>query len=271
LSGIGKAFQPHVDELAERLVSAEKLSFSHFSDLVEREFVHFCKVLGSVDPFASGSWERAQSEFNGPNCTNLNSLLVRLVSTKGSNRNFGRQRKEIKLRKVAFVLLQLGKLRSEQFSGFAIKFATYLHFRGVPDAVSLVELQFGLTVDPNTRRNALDLWRQNNAATPIDALFLNHPDRVAFVGDNVNVFIGVRDIAAGVHSKQLNMFATAVWLRSLPSSNLSKISMTPTPFSARMLRPDAAGYARVRALVGWALEFYHLQFFRSRVLATASA
>lgn len=63
------------------------------------------------------------------------SLLRRLVSPKGSERNFARQSSPIKLRKVGFVLLQLGKLHSERFNGFALKWSTYLHFRGVADEV----------------------------------------------------------------------------------------------------------------------------------------
>jgi hypothetical protein len=135
LSGIGQAMEPVLISMEQRLLRVSVESFSRFSGVVESEFVFFCKALSDIAPFDRGSWEQAQNVLNSDQCKNLRELLRGLVSSKGSHRNFARQSAPIKLRKVGFVLLQLGKLRSERFSGFAIKMTTYLHFRGVPDDV----------------------------------------------------------------------------------------------------------------------------------------
>jgi hypothetical protein len=254
LSGIGQAMQAHLDGLAKESACISTKTFAGFSSVVEAEFALFCRELRDLEPFARGSWERVEGVLNSCDCDNLRDLLCRLISAKGSERNFGRQSAPVKLRKVGLVLLQLGKLRSERFSGFAIKFSTYLHFRGVADDVSLLEIQLGLTVDPNTRRDALAKWRTENALKPVESFLLEAEDRVAFVGDNVNVFVGVRDIAAGVKAKQLNMFATALWLRELPSSRFSGISPLASVLSFRVLMLDAAGYSRVHSLLTWAAQ-----------------
>jgi hypothetical protein len=254
LSGIGKAMQPHLNALEAQLAQTTATSFDGFSSTVEAEFVEFCKSLRSLEPFETGSWARVEAALNSDECSNLRSLLRCLVSSKGSDRNFARQSAPVKLRKVGLVLLQLGKLRSERFSGFALKWSTYLHFRGVADEVSLLEIQLGLTVDAKTRRDALERWRVLNATKPVETLLLQSKHEVAFVGDNVNVFVGVRDIAASVKAKQLNMFASALWLRYLAPPVLARIPPPEVSFSFRSLMLDADGYGRVRSLLASAAQ-----------------
>jgi hypothetical protein len=108
-------------------------------------------------------------------------------------------------------------------------------------------------VDPNTRRDALENWRNQNAVKPLLTVLQNRKSEFAFVGDNVNVYVNVRDVTAGVFAKQLNMFATAAWLRVLPVVSVSKVAPLPVTLSFRLLMLDAAGYDRVFKLLSWAV------------------
>jgi hypothetical protein len=111
LSGISKAMQPHLIALEQKLSAVSSLSFTAFASVVEKEFsLFYCRSLSDAAPFDPGAYKRAQVLFNSDSCANLRVLLRQLVSPKGSARNFARQSEPMKLRKVALVLLQLGKL-----------------------------------------------------------------------------------------------------------------------------------------------------------------
>jgi len=70
---------------------------------------------------------------------------------------------------------------------------------------------------------------------------------------NVNVFVNVRDVTAGVRAKQLNMFASAVWLRQLPPAPLSLEVPSFVLLSVRSIMLNGDGYLRVRRIVEWAV------------------
>jgi hypothetical protein len=224
--------------------------------VVEKELTGFMVALRDLRPFEKGTWARAQEVFASDSCGSLRNLLGVLVNVKGAaSRNVvgGRQSKDVKLRKVCLVLLQLCRLRSERFSLFALKFSTYLHFRSVPEAVAVLEIQLGLGVDPKTRREALDMWRTKNACQRVMQVLAETPEQVAFVGDNVNVFRGVRDFGGELRGRQMNLFAVAFFRRAMPSPALSRTCPEPCQLSTFALALDGPGYGRMKEMLRWAL------------------
>ncbi len=223
---------------------------------VEQELVRLMRVLEGLDPFEKGTWSHAQTEFASDRCANLREALGRLVNLKGArarNVEGGRQSKGVKLRKVCLVLMQLCRLRSERFSLFALKFATYLHFRCVPETMNVLQVQLGLTVDPNTRRKAVDTWREAHSSDRVRQLLCEAPVTLAFVGDNVNLHRGVRDFAAGHRGNQMNVFAVAFFVRLMPLDSLSRVRATMCGFEAHELLLDNSGYGRMKEVLRSAL------------------
>jgi hypothetical protein len=76
---------------------------------------------------------------------------------------------------------------------------------------------------------------------------------VAFVGDNVNLFRGVRDFAGEVRGHQMNLFAVAFFRRAIPSPVLSRVCPEPCLLSTFALALDAPGYRRMKEMLRWAL------------------
>ncbi len=224
--------------------------------LVEQEMKDFMAAMQELDPFDRGTWSEAQRMFASDVCSNLRNLLGVLVNVKGAaarNLADGRQGKTVKLRKVCLVLLQLCRLRSERFTMFAVKFSTYLHFRCVPEAVSVLEVQLGLTADPDTRRKALDAWRKKSAQSRVVQAIVETPAEVAFVGDNVNLYRGVRDFVGGRRGNQMNLFAVALFRREMPSTDLPRTQPQPCRLAVVALALDVAGYVRMKDMLRWAL------------------
>lgn len=51
MSGIGKAMQPHLIALEQKLSAVSSLSFTGFAGVVEKEFSLFCPSLSDAAPF----------------------------------------------------------------------------------------------------------------------------------------------------------------------------------------------------------------------------
>ncbi len=262
LSGLGKLIDGPVRQLDGQLVATQRrleearsATVVSVSSTIEADLVSFMSAMADEDAFASGSWQRAQAFFSSDKCNNLRELLGRLVNIKGAARNVsgGRQSVEVKLRKVGLVLLQLCRLRTERFSMFALKYSTYLHFRTTPEALVLLELQLGLAVDPQTRRDALCVWRQQHSLDRVREVLRDRPLELAFVGDNVNVYCGVRDFAVSARPRQMNLFAVAYFIRDMPAISMSRKEPLRCELSVGALMLDSAGYVRVKGILTWAL------------------
>lgn len=267
LSGIGAVvgataleFQAEQETLSRRLreseLSAKNLeNFGtvQLSELVEKDLLKLVNATRDLNAFDPNSWSDAQKIFNSELCDNLRLLLGTLVNVKGAaarNKTTGRQSSGMKLRKVFSVLLQILRLRSERNNFFAIKHATYMHFCGVSESSVSAQIHLGLAVDGETRRRALAEWRLEHAGARVRSLLEQFPDEVAFVGDNVNLYRGMRDFGAGAKANQINMFAVAVFRRHIPQG----LSCEPRPslaLSRHVVSLDEAGLERVKGIIVW--------------------